>query len=427
MKKFYIFITFHLLLIVLVGCFADTKSDQDQVASVDELVTGKFVGELKPLGIQTSSNATHLLEQQNGEIIYLYSNFYNLDSERFFGKKVEVRGPVIPGEKREKDTLQVEKLSVVEEDFPSDLFKYEDSWDDGTSNEESEKDRDVDSEESSDDRNESDSQQESDLSEEDDLSSKDDDENKELEQTLGDNSDVSEESGNKDEDLALASNEQHAVISYVVKNIDSIVPENILQPEVSRLEFVEPNYVYVEYSDDAGKKKVLLTYTMEGGNVTDHELIGYFVQGTDKDWDTKSGSNPVSAQPRTVVDVTSSGDVDESFEVEKGYRYFESSSYHFRAQYPSSWYYQGSSGHYSFSSEPVSAENTLVSLDILGEDLESVSGTDENFGEYKGKSVVNDDKITLYIERKKGGVFKIEAGISYEDVVKTMARTIVQE
>lgn len=219
------------------------------------------------------------------------------------------------------------------------------------------------------------------------------------------------------------------VSDYISTNIDSIAPESSEDGSWAAysFEYVDPNYVYVEYSDGTDKKRVLLTYD-ENGSIVDTDVVGYFEPGAVASWERVSGENPVATSEKTIV----SYDVDEGATTEtvikEGYRYFESLPYDFLAQYPSNWYYSGNSGgddvmhHYGFSSDPVENGNEMVSIDIVSGSLPA--GSPISIGSYSGVKVTENGQTSIYIEREDGKIYKVYGESGNEAYIVDIAASI---
>jgi len=230
-----------------------------------------------------------------------------------------------------------------------------------------------------------------------------------------------------EETTATSSSSYGVIAQYINETIDSIAPEASESGtwDAINFEFVDPNYVYVEYTDGSVNRRLLLTYDQSNGLSTD--VVGYFKPGETTSWERVDGENPVESEEKTVLSLTDSG-AEETATVKEGYRYFESSPYEFNAQYPSSWYFSGTSGgadtvhHYGFSNEPVENGNELVSIDIVSENLPS--GTTVSVGSHSGVKVYEEGNVAIYIERDDGLLYKVHGGTEYEQNIIDMAASI---
>jgi hypothetical protein len=103
----------------------------------------------------------------------------------------------------------------------------------------------------------------------------------------------------------------------------------------------------------------------------------------------------------------------------EGMTTFESSLYHFAAQYPKNWYYAGTRGtdgqvlhHYGFSDESLEeATNELISLDVMS----STQADNQS---------VNGSMFIAYVN-VDGRTYRISGDKEYKDVISSMAKSIV--
>jgi len=225
------------------------------------------------------------------------------------------------------------------------------------------------------------------------------------------------------------SNSSYGVVSqYIAQSINNIAPEASTSGTWSAysFEFAKPNYVYVIYGNGTDKKRVLLTYAQQGAELST-SVVGYFKPGETTSWTRVSGENPVEGAEKTVISVSDTGTQEEAV-VKEGYRYFESSSYHFQAQYPSNWYYSGSSGsgdtlhHYGFSNAPVENGNEMVSIDIVSGSVPA--GTTLSLGSNQGTKVVSSGETSIYIQGENGKIFKIHGPSSNEAYIIDISASI---
>lgn len=233
-----------------------------------------------------------------------------------------------------------------------------------------------------------------------------------------------------DEPEPVSSSSYGVIAQYISQTINSIAPDESESGSwtATNFEFVDPNYVYVEYSDGSAERRVLITYNQNNGLST--EIIGYFEPGETASWERVSGENPVESAEKTIVNITDEG-VEETATVKEGYRYFESLPYDFNAQYPSNWYFSGTSGsgdvshHYGFSNEPIDDGNELVSIDIVSGSLPS--GTSISVGSHSGVKVYSGGEVAIYISRDDGKLYKVHGGTEYEQYVIDIAASIQVE
>jgi len=219
------------------------------------------------------------------------------------------------------------------------------------------------------------------------------------------------------------------ISDYISNNINTIAPESSDNGSwsVSSFEYVDPNYVYVEYFDGTDEKRVLLTYD---GTVVNPDIVGYFEPGEVSSWDRVSGENPVATSEKTIVSYDEDEGATTETVVKEGYRYFESLPYDFLAQYPSNWYYSGNSGgdsvihHYGFSNEPVENGNEMVSIDIVSGSLPA--GSPISIGSYSGVKVVENGETAIYIEREDGKIYKVYGDSGNEAYITDIAASITE-
>lgn len=112
----------------------------------------------------------------------------------------------------------------------------------------------------------------------------------------------------------------------------------------------------------------------------------------------------------------------------ENYTSFESLPYHFTAIYPSDWYYSGRSNagngilhHYGFSTESVTTENEILSLNILSSVVKKGSKLPINTEAYKVSEA--DGNVGIYVVMRDQG-FHISGPAKYEDVLLAIASSI---
>jgi hypothetical protein len=109
--------------VLLTGCSGGDSAELSDPVTRDYET---YIGEFKSLGgIQVSDSITHLFEQDNGDILYAYSDRYDLDDEKYFSTKLEVYGIVMAYEKMDKDVFEVKRISLVQEDDESEELEFE--------------------------------------------------------------------------------------------------------------------------------------------------------------------------------------------------------------------------------------------------------------------------------------------------------------
>ncbi|MFA6528263.1 MAG: hypothetical protein WCT46_01860, partial [Candidatus Gracilibacteria bacterium] len=98
------------LLLPSAGCFWN----EDNTTIVDPAFA-TYTGTLKSLGsVKVGKLATHMIQTEDGEIVYVYSNSYDLDDSEYLNKNVEVYGTV-NSEDDGKGILDISKITLVAE------------------------------------------------------------------------------------------------------------------------------------------------------------------------------------------------------------------------------------------------------------------------------------------------------------------------
>lgn len=76
-----------------------------------------YIGTFKSLGsISVNKTITHLFETEDGEILYAYSDRYDLDSDKYFDTLVEAYGLVLEYESLDKPAFEVQRVTEAPED-----------------------------------------------------------------------------------------------------------------------------------------------------------------------------------------------------------------------------------------------------------------------------------------------------------------------
>lgn len=218
------------------------------------------------------------------------------------------------------------------------------------------------------------------------------------------------------------------IAEYIGDEINTLAPESSENGSWSAysFEFADPNYVYADYTDGTDYRRILISYEHDGSTFNTN-IEAYFEPGETTSWERVSGDNPVENAEKTIVELTDDG-ASEATVVKEGYRYFESLPYDFLAQYPSNWYFSGTSGgdgvihHYGFSNEPVENGNELVSIDIVSGS--APSGSSISVGSNTGVKVYENGEVAIYIAREDGTLYKIHGDSGYESSVIDIAASI---
>ena len=80
-----------------------------------------FDGEFQSLGsVKVNKTITHLFETDDGDILYAYSDRYDLDDEEYKGMHVEAYGLVMTFENVDKDVFEVRRITEADEDEDED-------------------------------------------------------------------------------------------------------------------------------------------------------------------------------------------------------------------------------------------------------------------------------------------------------------------
>lgn len=539
MKKLvFSLLIFSLIALPLNGCFFGGEEE------IVEPVFETYEGTLKSLGgIRVSDNATHLLQTEDGDIFYVYSEKFDLDDEDYLGNVLEVYGEVTEASEKGKDVLKITEVDVLEiEEEEADEIKEQTYEDKGLGfaleiSSDWEVDRhsdyvkfefplyEVDEDDTEEEEEESDETDEEveetsldpdyilitlhtntdELTLEEWLTAfspeaaeiavassvgQDFMNSLEIETELDDvhtfyverggdyvyeishfNNDIdhrsyfrnmfydalstfraipmgdgyniedieSDEEEEEDNDEDPITNDQDgedeedaeeeaietdytSAMAEIEDQISDIAPE---APSVggtwvvTRFEFADPHYVYVDYEDGHDMRRVLLQYGIGPG--LDYEVLGYFEPGDYTDWELVSGDDEASSFSKTVFETGNSA---EAVTIMEGYRYFESGPYDFMMQYPSNWYYSGGGGHYSFSDSAEGDE--VIGLDILDESVSSKSGSSVSIDNGKtAKFVSSGGNYGIYVERDDDSCYYVEGPSSYESVILDMAGSIV--
>jgi hypothetical protein len=76
-----------------------------------------YIGEIKSLGgIEVQESITHLFETEDGEILYAYSDRYDLDDEDYLETEVKAYGVVTTYDNLEKSLFEIKQISAAPEE-----------------------------------------------------------------------------------------------------------------------------------------------------------------------------------------------------------------------------------------------------------------------------------------------------------------------
>lgn len=236
---------------------------------------------------------------------------------------------------------------------------------------------------------------------------------------------ITRESNESKDGLSSA---RRAIIDQMASDINVIASEKSGDGAwiVRELQFVDPDYVYVEFGDSSVKRKILIKYDLD--EFDNFETVGYFEPGEDRDWVMVKGENPVASGEKVTYNISESGMVDETIVVKSGFRYFESKPMKFKIQYPANWYYSGygavgdAVSLYKFSDKPIdSGGKENISLRIIDRPIDDfVVQGDRDF--FRGKY---DNEDAVFVTRSSGGIFVV-SGESDIALLESMARSIIE-
>ena len=105
----------------LIGLFASLSLLLNACGSEDmtDYLTREYEdysGEFKSLGgVKVNEKITHLFETDDGEILYSYSDRYDLDDDAYFGKRVNAYGMISTYEELDKAVFEVKRITEAEE------------------------------------------------------------------------------------------------------------------------------------------------------------------------------------------------------------------------------------------------------------------------------------------------------------------------
>ncbi len=215
-------------------------------------------------------------------------------------------------------------------------------------------------------------------------------------------------------DLSGLSGEVTNIVNAVNSNKSALLGSDV---EIFNYSITDNNYVYVSYtdSDEAEFRKL---FKINGSSL---EEVAYFEEGTSTDWELVSGDNLAYDRPMKMVFVESDGY--RQVDVKEGYRYFESRPMSLGFHYPRQWYYAGGSNIYRFAKDPLPEGETLVTIEAVDDDFDSVSGTSVSSNIKRSTS---GDEIIYYVEVNDGDLVKISGGNDYSEELNIMAQTMVE-
>ncbi|EKD92570.1 MAG: hypothetical protein ACD_28C00401G0002 [uncultured bacterium] len=171
-------------------------------------------------------------------------------------------------------------------------------------------------------------------------------------------------------------------------------------------EFVESDYVYVNYVNDFNSEEGRILVRRLSGN--QFETLATFKPGAATDWELISGTDEAKGKPRVLFSPASNT----ATPIAEGYRWFESPTYEFQLQYPSAWYYARSENFFYFNDEPIDAMKGLIMLEVLAPG---------------GLSPEVDQSILVSRSFEDGTIFNFYGNSEYEEIAQVMADSVVRE
>lgn len=382
-----------------------------------------YVGEFKSLGgVKVHEIVTHLFETEEGEILYAYSDRYDLDDDTYFGKPVEAYGTVSVYEELDKPLFEVKRITDAPEEEETseevtdveyqdpDLgfsMTYPSNWELTTS-----------------------------------VSSV----------TL--TAPLSEEIPSADEEVEETETVEQSSDRIFVANLGTVLTKTSEDSQEDRATEVR-SYVSSNYADLAGVQSELtyvgpdqlfsVRYKTEDGSTLyfiprSAELfeLSYYHESESDDDRLNNGNifaSLVSGFRFTTIGeiVEETEEVEENTEEEVGeepeesteetttsgeqvsfssYRELESKTFQFKMSYPGNWYYSGSSTGYNFGDGPQDEEDaeSIIQMNFNQSTSEGVS---------KSGSTVS---ITVKVDER---YYTLTGPSEYQSVMQTMADSIV--
>ncbi|MBT5016617.1 hypothetical protein HN748_06480 [Candidatus Peregrinibacteria bacterium] len=210
---------------------------------------------------------------------------------------------------------------------------------------------------------------------------------------------VAEEEANESSDGDYADN-----ISLLENDLDRL---SLVSDEwtATTYDFVEPNYIYVTFTDGEVLERYLLQ-NLGDGNL---EELAKFVEGAITDWDLASGTDEAKGLEQVSVDAETGSET----VILEGYRPLESATLGFQMQYPSNWYYSRSGSSFYFSNEPADASNALVTLEVIEETVSSL------------KTWSSSGFFFADVPRDDSSSYRLKGTLDYQEQIEVMAESIL--
>lgn len=117
-------------IIIIAGC-----KGSDEVTTKGKSVM--YTGQLKNLGeVLVEEKADHILETGDGNVYYVYSDFLDLDKEKYKNARVQISGEIVKVTESGKEVIAIESIvpltkEVIEKDVINDTVKKYQSLDMG--------------------------------------------------------------------------------------------------------------------------------------------------------------------------------------------------------------------------------------------------------------------------------------------------------
>lgn len=164
-----------------------------------------------------------------------------------------------------------------------------------------------------------------------------------------------------EEKVSLEPSSRQLFMNYIKSNIATLAKEPSTSGAwtVISFEFTFPegepqnfNAVYVLYSDNTEKRKILLT-VLDRTKPESMTLSAYFKPGETTDWQLSEGSDTAKKNEKALINVADSASSQEIV-IKSGMALLDAKSYKIKIQYPAKWYWAYVQGGYSFSDKPIS-------------------------------------------------------------------------
>lgn len=145
---------------------------------------------------------------------------------------------------------------------------------------------------------------------------------------------------------------------------------------VTRVSTTENKQAYIELSDGTTRGMVLVGWTSDPAGA---RVLATFVPGETSDWKKASGDN-VARDEAVTIYTLKSGAWTAEVKTAAGYAVYKNAALKLTLQYPSQWYYSTLSApapatsRLAFSNAAVTAENALLTLDVVPGSIDAVVG-----------------------------------------------------